>query len=66
LTFPFVAVKLIGETKTKTGLEVKAQIDKRRYPVKLKISDEEMKMVNTTPHKFHGEWNYSISPLSNL
>ena len=61
-----VIVKLIGETTTITGLEVKAQIDKRRYPVKLKVSDEEMKMVNITPHKFHGEWNYSISPSSNL
>jgi hypothetical protein len=61
-----VIVKLIGETTTKTGLEVKAQIDKKRYPVKLKVSDEEMKMVNITPHKFHGEWNYSISPSSKL
>jgi hypothetical protein len=61
-----VIVKLIGETTTITGLEVKAQIDKRRYPVKLNVSDEEMKMVNITPHKFHGEWNYSISPSSIL
>ncbi|MBI5182835.1 MAG: hypothetical protein HY999_00515 [Nitrospinae bacterium] len=30
--------------------------------MKIRCSDEEMKMVNITPHKFHGEWNYSISP----
>ena len=57
-----VIVKLIGETITSTGLEVKAQLDKRRYPVKVKVTDEEMKMVKIKPHKFHGEWNYSINP----
>ena len=57
-----VIVKLIGETTTSTGLEVKAQLDKRRYPVKVKVTDEEMKIVKIRPHKFHGEWNYSINP----
>ena len=57
-----VIVKLIGETTTRTGLEVKAQLDKRRYPVKVKVTDEEMKRVNLKPHKFHGEWNYNINP----
>jgi len=45
-----VIVKLIGETTTSKWLEVKAPLAKRRYPVKMKL------------HKFHGEWNYSISP----
>ena len=57
-----VLVKLIGETTTSTGLEVKAQLDKRRYPVKVKVTDEEMRTVKIRPHKFHGEWNYSINP----
>jgi transposase len=57
-----VIVKLIGETTTSTGLEVKAQLDKRKYPVKVKVTDEEMKMVKIRPHNFHGEWNYSINP----
>jgi hypothetical protein len=57
-----VIVKLIGETTTSIGLEVKAQLDKRRYPVKVKVTDEEMKIVKIRPHKFHGEWNYSINP----
>jgi hypothetical protein len=37
-----VIVKLIGETTTSTGLEVKAQLDKRRYPVNVKVTDEEI------------------------
>lgn len=57
-----VIVKLIGETTTRTGLEVQAQLDRRKYPVKVKVTDEEMKMVKLKPHTFHGEWNYSINP----
>ena len=57
-----VIVKLIGETTTHTGLEVRAQLDKRKYPVKVKVTDEELKMVKIMPHRFHGEWNYRINP----
>ena len=57
-----VIVKLIGETTTSTGLAVKAQLDKRRYPLKIKVTEDEMKSLKLKPHKFHGEWNYSITP----
>ena len=57
-----VIVKLIGETTTTMGLEVKAQLDKRKYPTKVKITDEEMKRIRIRAHNFHGEWNYSINP----
>lgn len=57
-----VVVKLIGSTKTKTGLKVKARLDKGKYPLKIKVSDEEMESLNIEPHAFHGEWNYTIRP----
>lgn len=57
-----VVVKLIGATMTKTGLKVKAKLDKRKYPTKIKITDEQMRSLNVEPHKFHGEWNYTIRP----
>lgn len=57
-----VVVKLIGSTKTKTGLKVKAKLDKGKYPLKVRISDEEMESLNIKPHAFHGEWNYTIQP----
>lgn len=57
-----VVVKLIGATMTKNGLKVKAKLDKRKYPLKVKVSDEEMKSLNIEPHPFHGEWNYTIKP----
>jgi hypothetical protein len=57
-----VVVKLIGATMTKNGLKVKAKLDKRKYPLKVKVSDEDMKSLNIEPHPFHGEWNYTIKP----
>src|SRR3989304_515831 len=57
-----VVVKLIGATMPKTGLKVKAKLDKRKYPLKVKVSDEEMASLNIKPDKFHGEWNYTIEP----
>jgi transposase len=57
-----VIVKLIGKTSTRNGLRIRAKLDKRKYPTKVKVSDEQMERVKLKPHKFHGEWNYSIGP----
>ncbi len=47
---------------TKTGLRVKAKLDKRKYPLKVKVTDEQMRSLNIEPHNFHGESNYTIRP----
>ena len=60
LTSHDVMVNLIGGTKTKAGLKVKAKIDKRKYPIGIKVSDVDMRKVNLKKEKFHGEWNYRI------
>ena len=57
-----VVVKLIGATRTQTGLTVKAKLDKGRYPLKVKVTDDQMRSLNIEPHQFHGEWNYTIRP----
>lgn len=57
-----VVVKLIGATMTKSGLKVRAKLDKRKYPLNVKVSDQDMKSLNIEPHEFHGEWNYTIKP----
>ena len=57
-----IVVKLIGATMTKTGLKVKARLDKRQYPLKVKVTDDRMRSPNIEPHEFHGEWNYTIRP----
>ena len=62
LTSHEIVVKLIGATVTKTGLKVKARLDKRKYPTKVKVTDEQMRAPNIKLHAFHGEWNYTIVP----
>ena len=57
-----VVVNLIRSTRTKTGLKVKAKVDKRKYPPRVTVSDEAMKTLNIEPHAFHGDWNYTIRP----
>jgi transposase len=55
-------VALIGRTTTAAGLRVKARLDQRKYPTGVVIKNKEMKALALTPHDFHGEWNYEISP----
>jgi transposase len=57
-----VVVNLVSSTKTRSGLRVKAKLDKQKYPTGIVISDDEIEELNIKPHTFHGEWNYTISP----
>jgi transposase len=57
-----VIVNLIGSTKTKNGLKVRCVLDKAEYKTSRKVSDSEYNLINMKKHKFHGEWNYTISP----
>ena len=55
-------VQMISATTTDTGLKVRAELDKNKYPKDVKVTDARLAAVNLTPHKFHGDWNYTISP----
>jgi hypothetical protein len=55
-------VQLIAATTTETGLQVRAELDEKKYPKGVKVSDAQLAAVNLCPHAFHGEWNYTISP----
>jgi len=55
-------VRLIATTTTVTGLQVTCTLDRRKYAVGKRISDEEMKAIRIVKDKFHGEWNYTIRP----
>jgi Rhodopirellula transposase DDE domain len=57
-----VIVNLIGSTKTATGLRIRAELDTNSYETGIKVSDEELAAVKIKKHKFHGDWNYTISP----
>jgi hypothetical protein len=62
LTSYEVMVELIGSTRTTTGLKVHAEHDTGSYPKGIEVSDAELAAVPLKPHKFHGEWNYTITP----
>jgi hypothetical protein len=55
-------INLIGSVKTKTGLTVRAVLDTNQYEKGIRVSDEELRMVQLRKARFHGEWNYWILP----
>lgn len=57
-----VILSLIGATKTRTGLTVRATLDARPYPVGVTPTQKEYAAVRIARHEFHGEWNYTIHP----
>ena len=57
-----VIVNLISATRTRTGLRVRCEVDRGSYPTGEKVTDEEFASINLKRDKFHGEWNYKISP----
>jgi transposase len=60
LTSLVTIVNLIAATRTTTGLRVRAEIDKGKYPKGVEVSEEEMAKVRLLRHRFHGDWNYTI------
>lgn len=59
-----VIVNLIASTTTTKGLQVKAALDKRPYPTGVQVDDETMAALRLTADKFHGDWNYTLSPVA--
>ena len=55
-------INLIGSTTTKTGLKIKAKLDKKKYQTGIKISDEEFSKINLISDKTLPAWNYTINP----
>ncbi len=55
-----VIVSLIASTRTVTGLRVRAELDKHRYPDGREVPDALMAAIKLEAHRFHGDWNYTI------
>jgi hypothetical protein len=53
-------VNLIGATTTRTGLRVKAVLDRRTYPKGVTVTDNAMHAVRLRRHRLHPDWNYTI------
>jgi hypothetical protein len=55
-------VNLIANTRTNAGVRVKARLDRKRYPTGEKVSARDMKQLAIEKARFHGDWNYIITP----
>ncbi len=55
-------VSLIGETRTRTGLQIQVALDEHAYPTGVKVSPEQRAQLRLEPAAFHGEWNYTLRP----
>lgn len=54
-------VNLIGSTTTRSGLQVKAVLDTKRYD-KQQFTKEDVDDLRIQRHRFHPDWNYTLSP----
>ena len=56
-------VKLISATTTKSGLRVKAKLDKKEYKKNIKITDDKFEKINLRFSNKFPKWNYTILPF---
>lgn len=59
-----IVVNLIAHTTTEAGICVQAELDTHCYPQGIKVTDKELAAIHIKRSKFHGEWNYTIAPLT--
>ena len=59
-------VELIANTRTRAGLRVKANLDKRTYEKGVGVTKEQMDAIQIIRNKFRGDWNYELRPRTNL
>jgi hypothetical protein len=55
-------LKFIRTTRTDSGLQCTAYLDRTCYLTGQKVSPEQRKEINLTPHRILPKWNYTIKP----
>jgi len=55
-------LSLIRGTTTTTGLKVRAYLDTKEYPLKVKPSAQRLRELRITRHTTLPKWNYTITP----
>jgi hypothetical protein len=58
-------IRLIGETRTQTGLTVKCHLTTKHYPTGRKVTAQQMRQLNLRKHTVIPQWNYTILPRNN-
>lgn len=59
-------LQYISETKTETGLTVRAVLVTEKYETGIKVSDKVMDGLNLEHHNVCPQWNYTIRPRSTI
>jgi len=59
-------VDLIGNTRTKAGLRVRAKLVKKKYEKGTRVTDKQMELLSLHRDDFRGEWNYELHPRTKL
>jgi hypothetical protein len=65
LTDYAVMVRLVGETRTQTGLRVRCALSAKRYATHVKVSDVQMAELDLLKHPILPMWNYTLLPRQN-
>lgn len=59
-------IELIGNTRTKNGLRISADMDTGIYETGKEVSDEELERISLIRDEFHGNWNYTIQSRTDV
>ena len=54
----------LRSTKTRTGLRVRATLDRRSYETGRTITAADMAVLHLKPHRTLPSWNYTLTPAS--
>jgi Rhodopirellula transposase DDE domain len=55
-------VRLIGGTRTQTGLQVNCLLTTKDYPTKIRVANHQMDELDMLKHPILPEWNYTLLP----
>ncbi len=55
-------VRLVAQTRTQTGLQVKCALSAKHYATKIKVSDKQMAELDLLKHPILPQWNYTLLP----
>jgi hypothetical protein len=58
-------VRLIGSTRTQTGLVVNCALNTKHYPTKVPIAKQQMDELDLLKHPVLPHWNYTLLPRPN-
>ncbi len=61
-----VIVNLIAAVTTRTGLKIRAELDRGTYPSGIKVTEAQFQTLRLKPQALHGDWNYALLPKRKL